>query len=74
MTWNHRIVKHQDVFGVKEVYYENGTIISWSADFIPVVSESFKDLQESLEMMKRACSKPILLEQDDKLIEIGYML
>lgn len=74
MSWNYRIVKYNNMFGIKEVYYTEGKISSWTKDFIEISGEEYMDLINDFNLVKLAFNKPILLEVDDKLIELGTVI
>ena len=64
MTWNYRLVKHDDTppksksgkyvyYGLHEVYYnDDGSIYMYAPD-PDVVGDSIEEIRESLEMMLR---------------------
>ena len=49
MSWNYRIIKHEDYYGLHEVYYDDeGEVDAWTLE--PLwVGDDIKDLQDSLE-------------------------
>lgn len=67
--WNHRVLVEKSkgdelYFYIAEVFYEFGEPIL-STNAIDVNGESIKDLKWTLDMMKKALSKPILWGGDD---------
>lgn len=69
MTWNFRIIRHfengEEYFSIHEVHYqEDGSL--YAADPLPVslTSDMVEGLDELLDKMKIAVSKPILDEKD----------
>lgn len=59
-TWNHRVVKINDMFGICEVYYNtNGDPELWTAHCEPM-GETPEELLEEIKMFKKAFKAPIL--------------
>ena len=69
MSWNYRVVCKNNIYGVKEVYYEKGEIISWSEDFMcPYSEEGLEGLKYDFELFSKALDKPVLYEMGEILI------
>jgi hypothetical protein len=61
------------MIGIKEVYYhKDGSINYWSRDFMEIISydANTDDLKLDFELMQGAFSKPLLVEEDNMLIEV----
>ena len=63
-TWNHRIVKKEDWYGIYEVYYENDKVWTCTEEAKSVGGESLEDLKEYYKMMASAFEQPILNWED----------
>lgn len=60
-----------DSFAIKEVYYEDSKIVSWTDNTgSSPFGESVEELATDLKMMSEALLKPVLEEVDGKLIEV----
>ena len=77
MGWNYRVVKRvirdEPEYGIKEVYYnsQNGTIRSWSEDYMEPSGNTLRELIEDINLMLEAVlHKPMLEEKNGILIEI----
>lgn len=75
MTWNYRVVQHDDGketwYQIHECFYASKDDVvphSWTADSIAPVGESMEDLRLALDRMIFALAKPILKIDGDKLI------
>ena len=61
MTWNHRIVKRGDDYGIHEVYYDDdGEVEGLTADAISLVSEDVMELRNDWLMIASALFKPVI--------------
>ena len=69
MTWNYRVVKENDCYSIREVYYEKGKPTSWTKDGIPVYGEDYKDLVYDFFLMEKAFRKPVLVVKKNKLVK-----
>ena len=59
--WNYRIVKENDSYSIREVYYNsNDKPTSWTKDADFLWTENVEDLNSILEMMIKGTKKPIL--------------
>ena len=73
-TWNHRVIKRPDsvdewYYCIHEVYYdEDGSVYLWTENGVRAGSDSVEGVKEFLGLMLEACNKPVLVEQDGKLI------
>lgn len=87
MGWNHRILAHDDgdgqfYFQMHEVYYdENGKPDSYTKNAVTIAGENLKAITWSLNKMKEARKKPVLLAGDkfpeeykgDSIVLVGNM-
>ena len=69
-TWNYRVIKTIDklgyeVYQIHEVYYDadRKTITGWTGSSQPL-GESLAELQQDMEFMMQALSRPILNSED----------
>jgi hypothetical protein len=62
LAWNTRIVFHNDVYEVREVFYEDDAPTGHGAPFLS--SDSVDDLRESYEKIQEAFGAPVLREED----------
>ena len=65
MTWNHRVLAHQDgedvYFEIHEVYYNQKNIPEHhTPDAITVGGDNVKSIRWTLKQMKKATKKPVL--------------
>lgn len=74
--WNYRVVatKESDCwsYNIREVYYKNGAPVSWAAEPQYPCGESLEEVQQDLNNMSKAFSKPTLIEKGDKLVEKAH--
>jgi hypothetical protein len=69
MSWNYRIVRNGDEYGIHEVYYDaQGTPHSLSEKSVVPVAGSPDDLRERLEMVLRAFQDDVLSYES---LEVG---
>lgn len=74
MSWNYRVINKNGIYGIKEVYYEdNNEIKAWSQDFMYPYGENIEELKRDFELFQRALSKPIMIEENDKLTEMEFL-
>lgn len=70
--WDYRVVKHrseqykEDWYGIHEAFYDED---KWkphsvTAHPVEVVGETEKEVKETLELMLKACSRPVLNIED----------
>ena len=67
MSWNYRIVKKDDCYGIHEVYYkDDGTMETRmvSVDPMDPHGETIDELKKDFELMKGAFGKPELNYED----------
>jgi hypothetical protein len=68
MTWNYRLIKHEDKgsewFAIHEVYYENEKPVSCSVEPAEIVSDEEDGAIWILDKMKECLNKPILEFRD----------
>jgi len=79
--WNYRIIKMLEkkigdlpqtyFYGIYEVYYTDDVPTSYSENPVYAGGESWKELEEDYRMMYEAFSKPTLIIENGKLVEIG---
>ena len=64
LTWNNRIVFHNDVYEVREVFYEDDAPTGHGSAFLS--GDSVDDLRKSYEKIQEAFSNgaPVLREED----------
>ncbi len=61
MTWNHRIMVRDGQYAVYDVYYgDDGKIMAFSEDPIPLTEESLEELAETFLRYQRALNEPVL--------------
>ena len=61
MSWNYRVLKRGDDYGVYEVYYDQeGNPHSMSEDPITPTAESLQDLSDTLQLFLEALQKDAL--------------
>lgn len=81
MTWNHRIIFHDEdgpahaYYAIHECWYgRRGAKIpnSWTIDPVPILESDMESLSKSLQRMQEACTKPVLrITKDGKrLVEM----
>jgi len=68
MTWNYRIIHHDDhehsYYGLHEIYYDEKGITNWTAE-ATVVGDDAAEIVRSLKMMlKDAENSPVLIHSD----------
>ena len=59
-SWNYRVVLVNGEYGLYEVFYEDGKIISRTVDPIDFVEDSVYELGVSLKLALDATLKPVL--------------
>ena len=68
MSWNYRVMKHTDGMGewyfLHEVYYDKGKVVNCTENPIAPFGETPKELQQNLDLMKKAFDKPTLSYED----------
>ena len=71
MSWNHRVMKIGDVYGIHEVHYKKGKPSSYTVNSMKPEafvededSRPLQDLRWTLEQMLKALDKPILTPKD----------
>lgn len=73
MTWNYRIIYHDKLYSVHEVYYDKkGRPKSWTKTPVDAnIMESAKEVQEALLAMLNDVTKyPVLKIVRNKLVEV----
>lgn len=71
MSWNYRVVKHEQddmvFYTIHEVHYdENGEAIAYTENAVPAFGEDHQELKDSLIHQMGALTKPVL---DAKIFE-----
>jgi hypothetical protein len=63
--WNHRVVKQNELYTIREVFFEpGGAPHSWTAEPIHPQGETLEELKKEIERMLQACSEPVLFDND----------
>lgn len=75
MTWNYRIIKHEEnnefYYMIHEVFYNNkGKSDSWTKEGIAPFGETLFMLKKDYKQMAEAFSHPVLEIKKNKLVEI----
>lgn len=72
MPWNYRVFRHQYTkdgkcyYAIHECYYDkDGKVNGWTERAIEPYGDTVEELQDVLEMMGEAFSKPVLEYHDD---------
>ena len=66
--WNHRVIakeyEDETLFGIHEVYYEDG--VPWTCTVFPVAvdGENLADLVQTLDWMRKCLRQPLLAYAD----------
>jgi len=67
MTWNYRVVKFDQTdydlppwYSICEVFYEDGEVISHTAEGVDVCGESIEELRTQLKRLLECLDKPII--------------
>lgn len=67
MVWNYRIIEHDRMFYIHEVYYnDNGDITAISEDPMHPHGETLEELKNDLEYFRQAFIRPILKKEKIK--------
>jgi hypothetical protein len=68
MTWNYRIIRDEEGgLAFHEVYYDKqGNVEGWTKNMVSPHAGSLRELQEFIDS---AMMKPILIEENGKLVE-----
>tara|TARA_B100000678_G_C18224400_1_gene508235 strand:- start:1583 stop:1813 length:231 start_codon:yes stop_codon:yes gene_type:complete len=74
MHFNYRVMrKHEGEnkysYGIYEVFYENGSIISWTETTVDAIAETFDDLRAGIKYLEEALAHPVLDYATGKEIE-----
>jgi hypothetical protein len=69
MTWNYRIIKHQEekraYYAIHEVLYDDKErITSWTENPIDVIGDNKNDIMSILKQMTSDCKTPVLNEAE----------
>lgn len=64
MHWNHRVVKHDGMYYIEEVYYDKNGNPDWHTNSEPVVAEDVEGLRWLLESMLKCLKQPVLEENN----------
>ena len=68
MNWNHRIFKEGEVYSIREAYYEDGKVVSWT-EAEPVTGEDVEDLKKYYEYMSEAFKGPVIEVDGDNILD-----
>jgi hypothetical protein len=61
VTWNYRVLRRGDSYGIHEVYYDdNGVPTSCTDDPVGPHGDTPDELAKDLDLMSKALAKPIL--------------
>jgi len=64
MTWDYRAIAKEYsgevMFGIHEVYYEDGVPTMCTENAVEVAGDTLADLSQTLKWMRKALRKPIL--------------
>lgn len=61
MSWNYRVIEHEGIFTVHEVYYnDKGDITSISQDPMGPSGDSLEELKADMEYFLHALDMPVL--------------
>lgn len=63
--WNYRVIKDEDGFSIREVYYKDEAPEAWSARPMYPCGETSEELNADLDRMREAFNKPILVEKNE---------
>lgn len=70
-TWSYRVFKDRNGYGLREVYYENGTPTHYTCLPQCPDEESPEALRNVLCRMLHATSKPILTDKGGAIVEVN---
>ena len=78
MIWDYRLLAHQDETGhiefyaVHEVYYNNGDIISWTAEPVELTDGTPSEIVETFQKVAKdlLASPTLLIQEDTQTLEI----
>lgn len=64
MSWNYRVIKTKDGWGVHEVYYSvEGRITSWTSDTVYPYGQTEEEFRRDMEAYQASLLKPALDEE-----------
>lgn len=70
MTWNYRVIQHEDYCGLHELYYDDGGVITGYTEAL-VVGNDLDDLRGTLELMLQDASNRGVLDEELLPPDIG---
>jgi hypothetical protein len=71
MVWNYRVIEHEGIFYIHEVYYnDNGDITAISEDPMHPHGETIDELERDMEHFQQALGGPVLKKEKIKFAEI----
>ena len=74
MVWNYRVIEHDGLFHIHEVYYnDNGSICAISEDPMHPHGESLEELERDMEHFLQAFDRPVLKKEKIKFAEMAGM-
>jgi predicted FMN-binding regulatory protein PaiB len=83
ITWNYRVIHvtetwEDQVFDdhhcIKVIYYQDGVIASSHENPHAPIGDDPEDLKREMELMMQAFEKPVIHEQQGKLVELGQKI
>ena len=61
VSWNYRVVKENDYYTIKEVYYDkDGNVDGWTEMDVSPGGETFEEFLDSFELYRKCVYKPVL--------------
>jgi len=74
MVWNYRVVEHEGLFHIHELYYnDNGSICAISEDPMHPHGTSLEELKRDAEHFLLAFNKPVLKKEEIVFVEMDGM-
>lgn len=74
MVWNYRVIEHDKLFYIHEVYYnDNGDITAISEDPMHPHGETLEELKNDMEYFLQALSRPVLQKEKIKFAKMDGM-
>lgn len=60
VTWNYRVMQDETGYSIREVFYENGDVVAWTAVPVAVWGETLDALVWGLAKFNEAVQQPVL--------------
>ncbi len=74
MVWNYRVIEHDKMFCIHEVYYnDNGDITAISEDAMPQHGETLEELANDMKYFLQALNRPVLSKEEIKFAPMDGM-